>query len=374
MAKLDVGRMSDATKVKQVDNQHAQLEADLEDILGVPDGVSITTPVFGINPEDASAAPVQRDGSIRGVPRFTLASAVSDAYASVGLEFKDDTSLKRLCFVNSRIEIHKSEDDGTTWTRVSNLEDPYGSGLLTALTDVDLPELSAVDSGQILAVTTSSPWKFELVAPSLVGGRTKFVDLDDVGIGRDLLASDNGDIIGVADGKLNLITAPADIGNPWLMELEAASRRPWGKATAEDDFTTTFAWEFIEDASGLTIQDDNLLDNISLERPNAYITLEQGLYEVSLWYNAPYTGGAGVREYKVVPYTASISGAASYRAASPMPIQYIDGVPYGINGTHHLGTRTLVVLTTGKVYIAVRQDGSGEITDVKWYCSIVGIK
>jgi hypothetical protein len=367
--------MSDATKVKQVDNQHAQLEADLEDIFGIPDGTPITSPIFGVNPEDSSKPPIQRDGSIRGVPRFTLVTAVTDAGNSVGLEFEDDTSLKRLCFVNSRIEIHESEDDGETWTRVSNLEDPYGSGLLTALTDVALDALSSTNSGQVLRVTTSAPYKFELVAPSLAGGRTKFTDLDDVGIGRDLLASDNGDIIGVVSGKLNLVSAPASIGDPWLMELVASSRTPWPRDLTEDAFIQAYQWTYVPDVSGQTIQDQNLLSDISVDKLNGFIELEAGLYEVSVWYNADNIGGTGIREWKIVASTATIGGAASFRGGSPLPIGYDeDGLPILGNYTHFLGTRTLNVTASGKVYLAVRQDGYNNMTGVMWYMSILGIK
>lgn len=185
MAKLDINRMINQTKLKSVDNAHNQLEEDLATILGVPDGQVITASIFGVNPEndtpgDASK-PVQADGSIKGIISFLLAAATADAADSVGLEFDDGTEIKRLCLVDSEIRIYKWDDP--SWVLVTNLEIP-GSMTFQGLHDTSVT-LSIGEADKLVAIDSEGSYYVHVAAPAGTG-ETTFEGLTDTPVGMGI--------------------------------------------------------------------------------------------------------------------------------------------------------------------------------------------
>lgn len=181
MAKLDSGRMSNATKLRAVDNAHNQLELDLEGILGIPDGQNITGSIFGLNPDDD--VPVRADGSIRGILKLLTAATVYDPEDGIGFQFEDDTETKRLTLIEGRLRIHRL--NGAVWDLVSEL-DVSGSVAFQGLLDVDIPvgeefapgTPNPDAAGKFVAVNATGD-AYTHVAPPADGGATAFTGLAD---------------------------------------------------------------------------------------------------------------------------------------------------------------------------------------------------
>ena len=113
MGKLDTSRMSNATKLRKVDDAHVALEGDLEEIFGIPDNTEITTPIF---------EEVFPNGTIKRVTRLYMAAASSTAAECIGLQFEDGDEKKRMIFVDSEIKIYEWDDPD--WTLVASMEQP----------------------------------------------------------------------------------------------------------------------------------------------------------------------------------------------------------------------------------------------------------
>lgn len=395
MAKLDGGRMSDATKVKQCDDVHRQFETDLEDIFGIPDNTDIANPVFGENPEVSGSAPVNSDGSITGVPIFKLSSPAASAAGGVGFEFDDGTKKKRIVFVESELRVYE-EVDGA-WTQVANLENPTGgSGLLTSLSDMYVNDpLDSGDAGKVLRVRTSSPYEFELVSPAQVGGVTEFVNLDDVATAA-LLSGDVGKVVTVQDQgggvyKLDLAAAPAGVGDPWVMWLKANSVTNWvhekiQKTTtapwqpdAADGWANTWNWSYPYPSQAELITDSDLLTAYdpggSDTKLNYYVTIPVGVYRVAFWYEAESFNIKGTREFRMRAITGvAIDGGALYADQNNPPVNYEPGESTPVGGIHHLGTKDLIVTTEGTFTFQVRQNSDAPIAGSRFYASITKVK
>ncbi|MCK5481323.1 MAG: hypothetical protein KAJ06_09255 [Gammaproteobacteria bacterium] len=182
MAKLDILRMINQTKVKAVDNVSNQFEEDLADILGVPDGQTISAAFFGENLEEDTpgdtSKPVQVDGSIKGLIKFLLAAATADPADSVGLEFVLGDVSKRLCFVDSSIRIY--EASGSGWVLQTDLEIP-GSMTLQGLYNTNMT-LSIGEADKLVVVDSLGEYYVHAVDPG-GSGATEFIALTDTPAG-----------------------------------------------------------------------------------------------------------------------------------------------------------------------------------------------
>lgn len=396
MAKLDSGRMSDATRVKQVDDQHRQFETDLEEIFGIPDNTDITKPIFGSNPRTPGNPPVNKDGSITGIPVFKLNSPAGTAAGGVGFEFDDGTERKRLVYVNSKLGIYKYDSTNDSWTAVANIEEPgSGSGYLTSLLDVDLDPIDEDVAGFILKVTDTPPYKFELVEKTVIGGTTEFTGLTDVSISTPLSSADEGKIVQVnSSGYLALEDPPNGLGDPWVMWLKAQSASNWGKAQSiintaggnpqhthgSEGWLNTWLWSYPFEGEAQLVTDAALLTKATYgttDYLNYYITLQPGVYTCALWYSAPSFNLRGFREWRIMPYTATtLDGGAVYSDRYEPPRQLAaDSKTYETTGgTHYLGTKDLVVTGAGKVGFQVRQSSDNDINSATFYASITKVK
>ena len=393
MAKLDSGRMSDATRVKQVDDAHRQFETDLEAIFGIPDNTDIANPILGSNPETPGAPPVNSDGSITGVPIFRAAAPLSGGANGIGFEFDDGTTRKRLVLEGTSIKIFVFDDDTDTWTQVTDLDNPgSGSGLFTALSDVNLDPLSVADAGKILKVNEDGDG-FELVAPGEVDGVTEFTDLDDVNIASPLTAADNGKVVQVGlTGFLELADAPAGIGDPWVMLLQVLGTSGWGtKAStqnnpaskpqhpnANEGWLNTWNWYYPVAGDGIVSDGNLLVDTIIGGTPylKYYISIPAaGIYRCSMWYNAPNLGVTGIREWRVAPVTATcLSTGATLTDVHTPEYAIVGGTPTGVSGTQFLGAKDLIVTSPGTITLQVRNDSPNAVTGVVFYASITKVK
>jgi hypothetical protein len=382
MAKLDINRMSNSTKLSRVDNAHVDLEADLETILGVPDNTPITIPVLGKTVD--GSPPVQTDGSLKGVMRFYEGSVTSDVNAAAGFEFTDQTVTKRLVLVSSGLKIYKL--DGTTWTPVADLENPgSGSGLLSALADVD-PSL-APNAGDLLAWDNVNGW-WEAVAPASGSGRTRFADLDDTPPAAGAAPADPfntadvGKLVGiVSEASLGFVTPPAGIGAPFCMLMNAGTTGDGaGHWAGGGKWTDVFVWAFntYTDDGGFLTDDTSLLTNDGSDA-NKFITLTSGLYQISFWYVA--TGGQtkwGTRQWRVAgsnsdgPATLGIQQEANlFWQSKDIPN---DEQPTLLPGIHYLSTAMLIQYADGTIKFEVAQDSKNPMTGVTFYAAITKVK
>jgi len=355
MAKLDQNRMADSTKVNRTDDQHVQLEADLEDIFGIPDDTPITNYIFGSNPENPDGKPVQPDGSIRGVPVLKSASVESDPADAVGLKFDDGTVAKLLVFVNSGLKIYNDDDyPNEDWSLVANIESP-GSGKLTGLTDYTGPADISSSIGKLLKVDSSGTG-FDLQDPSAGVGVTTFIQLTD-GPG------DYGTAGQVLATKSNLTEVewvdPPSTGASFVMFLSSVATKGWGTSPAS--YIDLWNWALNDLGQGTITDESTYLGNDGSESNKYFQALEQGIYEFSLWYVTSDGDEriAGTREWRL--QGTNILGPATVGVAQRATVgfgQNSELVP--IDGAKFLGTRMFTVNgSTSDLHCEVRQN-SGE--------------
>lgn len=385
MAKLDTGRMLNSTRLKKVDDAHRQLEADLEDIFGIPDNDPIDNPIFGTNVEDPSEPPVQPDGSIRGVPTFATSAPQTGASNAPGVQFGDGTYLLKICLEQGKLQLFKSDDDGATWDVVSNLEDPAsGQGLFTALSDVDIDTLVA---DKIVKVQSDGGggYEFVLADPATVAGRTTFVSLDDTPI--DALSSHVNEIVYVASSSALGYTAfPTGLGEPWLVFLKAQTTENWGSSGL---WKQTYNWIHDPDigsAGGQVITSGVLINQTADEvRANAYLSLEVGTYDISFWYyTADSNDKYGVRMWKVQPASGTGESGSPGTCIGPaadgiehMPTlswEYSTRDPVSINGNKYMGSAKLIVTSAGNFEFDIRQTNGIVIYNCDFYISLAKVK
>ncbi|MCK5481322.1 MAG: hypothetical protein KAJ06_09250 [Gammaproteobacteria bacterium] len=206
MARISKTRMSDETEPILVDDAHGYLEKALEDILGIGDEVEIKASIFGVNPESdtpgEATKPVQLNGDIKGILKFSLARAATSASKSVGIDFEDNNTTIRLCFVEDTLRVY--EKSGTSWTLLRDLE-AVEYAMVQDLPDVSIPAIEHVNpddpaplaAGKHLVVgPTGEYYTHAVLSPS---GSTTFLgltDTPDVFTGFDGLGlfSDAGEI------------------------------------------------------------------------------------------------------------------------------------------------------------------------------------
>lgn len=379
MAKLDVNRMADSTKLSRVDNAHVALEADLETILGVPDNTVITSPIFGVTPD--GSAPVQSDGSLKGVMRFYESGVISDASDASGFEFTDGNKTKRLVMVSSGLKIY--ELVGSAWTVVADLEHPgSGSGTFAALADVD-PSMSPNDGDLIEWVAASSHWSS--VAPASGSGKTRFADLDDTPAaanpapGDPFNAADVGKLVYVASTTtLGFQAAPAGVGAPFCMMLKApgSGTSTWGSTTTA--WIDVYQWDYesFTDDGGFLTDDPNLLTNDG-GKANKFVSLDAGLYHITLWYTCTNPTKWGSRQWKISG--SNSDGPATYGIQQEANLFWQTGLPPDENpatlpGIHFLGSAMLIQFADGTIKFQVQQDSGFIMSGVVFYAVITKVK
>jgi hypothetical protein len=383
MGKLDINRMSDSTKLSRVDNAHVALEADLEEILGIPDNTPITNPIFGVSPD--SQPPVGSDGAIRAIMQFYESGVVGDPNDASGFEWVDGTETKRLIMINSGLKIYRLQ--GQTWSPVTDLENTVqGSGYLANLSDVD-PSL-APTAGQLLAWDNGNSW-WEAVDPASASGKTRFADLDDTpdpsATGDPFNASDVGSIVCIASTtSLGFKPEPAGLGDPFVMMLtaEASEEDGWG-TSIKDAWTDVYNWGFqtFADDGGFLTDDTSLLTNDTVPdvtEADKFITLTAGLYNISLYYEASNPTKWGTRQWIIVgsnsdgPATNGIQQEANlFWQPTGIPD---DEQPVALPGNHFLGSAALVQFADGTIKFQVKQDSGFRLNDVVFYATIQKVK
>lgn len=282
MAKLDVNRMTNSTKLRRVDDAHVELEGDLESIFGIPDNTPITEAIFGQAPD--GGLPVNEDGSISGVIRFIMASDVSTAANSVAIEFKDSEEQKRIVFVDSGLKIYKA--GAADWELVADLEQP-GTGQLQSLADVDDTNFGA---NKVLAVNGAGTG-FIFVDPASASGITKFHELTDtpaiVGAGYD--SAKIGHVAYIkSTTEIDYKAPPEGLGTPFVMCLTTPDDGvpiSWRLLGRDWNDVTQWGYETIADG-GLLITDTGLIDS-----DGKFIDLDEGIYTISFGIQrTPRTG------------------------------------------------------------------------------------
>lgn len=379
MAKLDIGRMLDATKVKQVDDQHNQLEEDLEFIFGIEDNVEIEKPIFGEMPSPNQSS-VNADGSIAGTMILKSDGVQSTVDDAVGFEYDDGTVRKKIAYVNSQLVIYEWDAADAEWDQVASLEQP-GTGRLQDCTDV---EIDTMASGKLLQVNDDGD-AFELVDPASVDGINSFLELDEApgALGTA------GQVLAVAAGGLALefIDAPDGIGDPFVLAL-TCSQSVSGSSTADvprwfytdiGTFSQCYGWADVYGSTlpGL-VQEATLSANSG--RGNYYITLDAGAYMVQFGYHR--TGGSryGVRSWRVGAISgSSIYGPATQGILRPALVRFDstdNTFAAPANATRDLGSALLLVpVDDTKIFIEIQQDGeTTPFNDVTFGLTIYKVK
>lgn len=368
MGKLDINRMSNSTLVNRVDDQHVDLEGDLEDILGIPDNTEITNYVFGTNPD--GGYPVQADGTIKGVPVLKSAAVVADPANAVGFMFDDGTVKKLLAYVDSELKIYEDDDyPNEDWVLVGSVEIP-GAGLLMNCTDLDT---TGIDVGYIITVNATEDG-FELTAPSAGTGITEFIELTDgpgdYGVAGQMLVSD-----GPVAGTISWDDVP-NFEDPEVYHMSSGWSTGW---STSGGWQTLYNWNEEDPGSLGLCQSGYMANNIPDGHANEYITgLTQGIYECSVWYS---TGEGkenflGKRRWRLHSTLGDIAGPAASGACDrpTAAVAYVDGeyVIDPIDGMKYLGTRMFTVTsTTSDLVVQVQQDSGSRIGGyVSFYCVI----
>ena len=368
MGKLDSSRMSNATKLRKVDDAHVALEGDLEEIFGIPDNTEI---------DPAILAEVFPDGSIGGVVRLYMDAASSTASECIGFQFEDGDEIKRLILHGSVIKIYEWNSTDEQWDLVANMEQP-GSGLLMNCTDLDVDPIAA---GDVIVVNAGADG-FELAAPASADGVVNFPDLDDTP--GDYSGASVGDFIAVASDleSLEFVAAPSGLGAPYVIWMVASSSTGWWNSNA-GVWADAFNWEDatgFDDGGYLTAGDYEDDEVPSPTEASKYITLPVGVYDIALWYHTPNAAQSpyGTREWKLVSLLDYIAGPATYGSNDRAPVYYPDSAdpPLALNGLHDMGTRQVIVNTEAAfdIKFQVRQNSGGRINDVTFYAMISRVK
>jgi hypothetical protein len=365
MGKLDKTRMTDATKVSKVDDVHNATEQDAGEIFGIPDNTQITSPIFGETPSGGKS--VQPDGSIRGNPLFKMSAPTSDPASAIGFEFKDGTKTKRLVMTDSQLVIWNWT--GTTWEKVTDVENPGGTFL--ALSDVS--DTAYTGKAGYLVKVNSGATGIELVAPTAGSGVTTFIGLTDTPGAMGTV----GQIVTVQDASnLKFSDPPSGIGDPFVMWLEAVGKAAgWGNG----GWTDAYNWAFttVADDGGFLTDNTALLTNDGL-KANKFITLAAGVYEISLWYYTSTFDKTGVRNFRIsnaTGYTDAV-GPATVGCEEPGHFYFNTGTSAAaLDGIHHLGTRQLIMKAgPSKIKVEVKQTSTGNLMGVTFFMSIAKVK
>lgn len=380
MAKLDINRMGDSTRVNRVDDQHNTMEGDLEEIFGIPDNVEITAHIFGKNPQGGK--PIQQDGSIRGVPVLKSGGVQSSASTAVGFKFDDGSNKKLLVFVDSELKIYKDDDyPNESWVISANIERP-GAGLLTSLADyIGSNPLTVADVNKLLKVASDGGggYAFDLVDPQAGTGITTFVELEDgpggFGNAGDLLATNGA-------GDELVWTAPPTAATPFVMLAYAQTSDGWGYNGG--DWLDAYNWN-LDSGGGFTIDDESTyLGNDEVPDPDQaskfFKNLAPGMYDFSLWYSTEDGGEniAGTREFRL--QGTGVSGPAVFGVAQRATVGFYQDpttlkvTPKAINGNKFLGSRMFIVsITTTNLKVQLKQTSGGKIgsdNDV-WFYAVI---
>ena len=369
MAKLDVNRMTNSTKLRRVDDAHVELEGDLEAILGIPDNTPIGNPIFGTKPD--GSLPVNEDGTLSGVMKFTMANDVSTAADSVAIQFSDDEETKRIVFVDSGFKIYKS--GAATWELVADLENP-GTGQLQNLADVDDTNFAA---NKVLAVNSLGT-KIEFVDPASSSGISNFYELSDtpaqVGLGYD--SAKIGHVVYVkSTTELDFKAPPEGLGAPFVMCLVAGD--PSGNP--ETWRTNNQAWGDVEDWNYESIVDGGQLtvDTGLIDGDGKYIDLDEGIYEARFWTHSTTPHKWGSRSWKVEG-TYAVGPAADANGVQTSAPLYWNSLstenPEVLPGLQFMGESTFVMTADGSVKFRVKLDAHTGVPNTLFYATIVKVK
>ena len=391
MAKLDVGRMSDATKVKQVDNQHAALELALEDIFGIPDGTEIKPSIFGS---------VNSDGSIGGSPRLTSNGQQSDVDAAVGFEFNDGEKRKKIAYINSVLTIQEYVDGA--WTQIASLEQP-GTGTLQACTDVEIPTMEA---NKLLQVNGDGD-KFELVDPASVDGISSITELYEwepyggqeystvpyKSFNDTPATGDIGKLLAITGASgIGLVAAPSGVGDPYVIVVASnksdastdsvSSTSTW-KSTAQGTYLQCYGW-----ADVITGGIPNLVSTADLSagpdpaKGSYYISLDKGVYNVQFQYYRAGGSEYGVRSWRIGS-SGTVYGPATQGIVRQALIRLTpaaDAFSAPVTSIRDLGSELLFVPADAtKIFLEVQQDSNvdspdGTFKDVIFTLTIYKVK
>lgn len=375
MAKYDVNRMGDSTRVNKVDDQHNQCEEDSQDIFGIPDNTPITAYVFGRNPQNPGAKPIQPDGSIRGVPVLASNGPQAAPENAVGFKWDDGSTAKLLVFVNSELQIYKDSDyPNGAWTRVASVETP-GTGKLVNLTDYVGPEDLSLEVGKLLKVVPDGGGGFGFGLADPIGGAgvTTFIELTD----GPLAYGNPGDMLVTNNFATGVVWAPPPVvAAPLILFARAQTVDGWGET---NNWLPIWRWELL-DPEGSGYVETNEATYLGQDVPNArvnafFINLPPGPYECSMWYTTEegIETTQGVRQWRMQGsscFGPAIAGV-SHRATVGFDE---DGIPRAIDGAKYLGTRMFLVgVTTTDLKIEVLQDSGGRLgtsDEVTFYCVI----
>lgn len=362
MAKLDINRLGNQSKVNRVDNLHNQLEEAIEEIFGIPDNTEITSYVFGVNPED-QGKPIQTDGSIRGVPVLKSSGPQATPSTAVGFKFDDGTTKKLLAFVDNGTEsvllVYKDDDyPNEDWDQVASVEVP-GSGKLTQLTDWEGPTtLTGTHNGKLVKCTGTG---FDLQDPAAGAGVTEFTALSDAPAGGYGVS---GQVVRSTGAGLEWYTLVGS-ASPWVLMVSANSIEGWGSTNTWRDM---YGWD-VEDPEGsgqyvVPVGDESLwLDDDGDDSDKFFINLEPGAYEISMYYWTAdgMDNGFGSRQWRV--QGTDLYGPAVVGVSQRAPAGFNEnGGIDGIDGAKYLGTRLLIVGTkTTDMKIQAFQDSGVSI-------------
>ena len=209
MARLKAARMSDSTLVSSVDDNVADFEQAIAEILGIELDEEILNSIFGV---------VNADASVTGVLRFK--GSGSDPVATIGIEVEDtaNTEKFRLVAVGGNLTIYQwdTDDYPNLWEPINVLSTPVIS--IEQLSEMEGWDLKDYD-GQVLSIDADDPddVKFTPIT-AVAAGSVEFPNLTDVSdtIYADAVALD---LIRVNADKDGLETIAADIVGSDIQEI-----------------------------------------------------------------------------------------------------------------------------------------------------------
>jgi hypothetical protein len=161
----------------------------------------------------------------------------------------------------------------------------------------------------------------------------------------------------------------------WLAApIGAGDKRKWGSSGS---WGNRYEWYYAlpADHGGYLVTDTSLLSIGPSGQGNYYIELEEGVYNVALWFSTDSPNKDGVREWRVVG-TNSV-GPATFGDNNRAQFHWVSGqsVATPVNGLHFLGERMLIQ-TTGPsdIRLQVRQTAGYELRDCSFFATITKVK
>jgi hypothetical protein len=255
MSSLNKSRSSNSTTGEDFAQDHSDLERAASKIFGLTPGELSYESIFGS---------VAADGSVHKISFKSDASSPVDA---AGVMITTGSLKRFLCIVNNTLKLYKNI--GSTWSQVIDYENIADATIKPSSSQLtDCTRVGTLTPSYALKVVNGSV--FGLGPDTVVGGKTKFFDLDDTyfPIGR-----------GAPGYYITVVTAPSGPALGQTAPPPAVQSARYGTYKNKGDYKVyngntsyTLGWQSTASSSGFSAPSGSSYQ---------YITVKRGVFKVA---------------------------------------------------------------------------------------------